>query len=37
MGNFYDLEVWKNCRKYRNEIRIIVKSFPPEEKYQLVD
>ncbi len=37
MGNFYDLEVWKNCRKYRNEIRKIVKLFPPEEKYQLVD
>jgi len=37
MGNFYDLEVWKNCRKFRIEIRKIVKSFPPEEKYQLVD
>lgn len=37
MGNFYDLEIWKNCRKYRNEIRKIIKSFPTEEKYQLVD
>ena len=37
MGNFYNLEVWKNCRKFRIEIRKILKSFPPEEKYQLVD
>ena len=37
MGNFYDLEVWKNCRKYPNEIGKILKSFPAEEKFQLVD
>ncbi len=37
MSNFYDLEVWKKCREFRKDIRKITKTFPPEEKYQLVD
>ena len=37
MSNFYDLEVQKKCREFRKDIRKITKTFPPEEKYQLVD
>jgi four helix bundle protein len=37
MKDFYDLDVWKECRKYRIHISKIVKRFPPEEKYKLTD
>lgn len=37
MGAFFDLEVWKECRKFRNEIFILSKRFPDTEKYKLVD
>jgi four helix bundle protein len=37
MHSFEDLEVWKECRKFRNKVSKLVKSFPPEEKYRLVD
>ncbi len=32
-----DLEVWKECRKLRIELRKLAKTLPPEEKYKLVD
>jgi four helix bundle protein len=37
MRTFKDLEVWKKCRQLRQEIWILVKSFPTEEKYRLSD
>ena len=37
MHSFEDLEVWKECRKFRIEISKLVKTFPPEEKFRLVD
>ena len=37
MGSFYDLEVWKQCRLFRNEISLLSKKFPREEKYCLTD
>jgi four helix bundle protein len=37
MRTFKDLEVWKKCRQLRQEIWILVKSFPAEEKYRLSD
>jgi four helix bundle protein len=37
MRTFKDLEVWKKCRQLRQEIWILVKSFPAEEKYRLAD
>ena len=37
MRSFKDLEVWKKCRQLRQEIWIVVKSFPTEEKYRLCD
>ena len=36
-GGFEDLEVWKEARKYRITISELVKTFPREEKYKLVD
>ncbi|VBB43482.1 conserved hypothetical protein [uncultured Paludibacter sp.] len=36
-SGFEDLEVWKECRKYRISISKIVKTFPNEEKYRLTD
>jgi len=35
--NFEDLEVWKECRLLRQQISILVKTFPAEEKYRLTD
>ena len=35
MKDFTDLEVWKKARIYRNEIKILSKSFGSEEKYRL--
>ena len=37
MGAFTDLDVWKESRALRNSITELVKSFPSEEKYRLVD
>ncbi|KAA0257639.1 four helix bundle protein [Deferribacter autotrophicus] len=34
---FEDLDVWKEARELRTEIANIVKKFPGEEKYRLVD
>jgi four helix bundle protein len=37
MSGFEELEVWKECRRFRNEISILIKGFPSEEKYRLTD
>jgi four helix bundle protein len=37
MRTFKDLEVWKKCRQLRQEIWILVKTFPADEKYRLSD
>lgn len=37
MRTFKDLEVWKKFRQLRQEIWILVKSIPTEEKYRLSD
>ena len=37
MDGFEDLEVWKKCRQLRIEISEILKRFPIDEKYRLVD
>lgn len=36
-GTFEELEVWKLSRQLKNEIRELVKKYPAEEKYRLVD
>ncbi len=36
-GGFEDLEVWKEAIDYRKYISSIIKKFPVEEKYKLVD
>ena len=35
--SFEELEVWKKSRIFKNEIFELVKSFPKEEKFRLVD
>jgi four helix bundle protein len=35
--NFEDLIIWQKSRDLKNEIFQLVKSFPPEEKYRLID
>lgn len=37
MKNFEDLESWKLSRQLRNEIALLVKTFPVEEKYKLTN
>ena len=37
MKTFMDLDVWKKSRLLRNNISILTKSFPTEEKYRLTD
>ena len=37
MNGFEDLEVWKKCRQLRVEISELLKRFPDDEKYRLVD
>ena len=37
MKDFYDLDVWKESRKFRLQIAVIAKKFPPEEKFKLTD
>jgi four helix bundle protein len=34
---FEELELWKKARVFKNEIRIISKTFPTEEKFRLID
>ncbi|MFZ1530496.1 MAG: four helix bundle protein [Ferruginibacter sp.] len=35
--NFGFEDLWKKVREIKNEIRMLVKSFPPDEKYKLTD
>ena len=35
--SFEELDVWKKARELKNEIFQLVKTFPPEEKYRLID
>jgi len=35
--SFKELDAWKLCRELRNEIWLLVKSFPYEEKHVLTD
>lgn len=37
MDTFEDLVVYKRCRTFRIDISILLKSFPGEEKYLLID
>ena len=37
MRNFEDLELYKACRKFRQDISNVVRTFPKDEKYRLVD
>ncbi|MEO8886002.1 MAG: four helix bundle protein [Mucilaginibacter sp.] len=37
MNGFEDLDVWKKCRQLRNDISVLLKKFPDEEKYRLID
>jgi four helix bundle protein len=37
MKSFEDLEVYKECRKFRVAISDFVKTLPKDEKYRLVD
>ena len=36
-SSFEELEAWKECRKLRQMIAILVKSFPEYEKFRLTD
>ncbi|MBP1665073.1 MAG: hypothetical protein H6Q19_2213 [Bacteroidetes bacterium] len=37
INSFEDMEVWKECRRFRNQISTITEKFPKEEKYCLTD
>jgi four helix bundle protein len=37
MDDFFDLECWKESRKFRLQMTIVTKKFPPEEKFRLTD
>ncbi|NTW32859.1 MAG: four helix bundle protein [Bacteroidetes bacterium] len=37
MNSFEELEVWKIARQFRISISALIKTFPLEEKYRLVD
>jgi len=37
INSFENLEVWKECRKFRNLISTTTEKFPKEEKYCLTD
>lgn len=34
---FEDLEIWKKGRVLRNEVRVLCKTFPNEERFKLID
>ncbi len=36
-GGFEGLETWQEARLFRQTIRELVRKFPPDEKYRLVD
>ncbi len=35
--SFEELDCWKACRIVRNEVKVLIKKFPTEEKYALTD
>lgn len=35
--SFEDLEVWKKCRELRNHVKRIIRNFPENERFKLVD
>jgi four helix bundle protein len=37
MNSFEDLETWQKCRQLRIEVAVLLKKFPDEEKYRLID
>lgn len=37
MNSFEELEVWKECRIFKNMVKDIVKTFPDFEKFRLTD
>ena len=37
MRSFIDLEAWKKSRLLRNQISLLVKTFPVQETYRLTD
>jgi four helix bundle protein len=37
MNSFEDLETWKKCRLLRIDVALLLKQFPDEEKYRLID
>lgn len=37
LRSFEELEVWKKCRELRLEVSRLVKTFPSDEKYKLID
>jgi four helix bundle protein len=37
MRPFTELDAWKKSRILRNEISTLVKSFPPDERFRLID
>jgi len=37
LSSFEDLECWKEAASLRRKVRVITKSFPPEEKFRLTD
>ena len=34
---FEDLEVWRVCRELRRDLSALIRRFPPEERFRLVD
>lgn len=34
---FQELDVWKKARILKNELKELIRTFPPEEKYRLTD
>jgi hypothetical protein len=36
MNSFEDLETWQKCRQLRNEVALLLKKFPDEEKYRFI-
>jgi four helix bundle protein len=37
MASFTDMETWKQSRKIRNYVSDLVKKFPVDEKFRLID
>ncbi|MEX1002992.1 MAG: four helix bundle protein [Crocinitomicaceae bacterium] len=37
MLDFTDLEVWKEARVFRNQMRVLIARFPADEKFRLKD